>query len=74
MAKTAKLTIKMKNQLDNNVNENFRIDKALADNGISSDTAVIIDTFSRGICGLTKNTYSDSIVTTEDSINEILAE
>lgn len=37
-------------------------------------TAQQIDTFARGIVGLSTNTYSDTIKRDEESINEALAE
>ena len=68
----AKLTIQSRDSNSKLINENFKISDSyeLPD----SDTAVIIDTFARGIVNLTTNTYQDSVVTRTQSINEILAE
>ena len=39
-----------------------------------SATATNIDAFSRALIGLTTNTYQDTIIREEQSVNEILAE
>lgn len=37
-------------------------------------TAANIDTFARALVGLTTNTYQDTVIRDEQSVNEILAE
>lgn len=67
-----KLTIQSRDSVAKLINENFKIADSFS--SPDSDTAVIIDSFARGIVNLTTNTYQDAIVTKTFDINEILAE
>lgn len=67
MAKSRTLIVKSTDQLGNEMEKSFSFANPNA-------TAANIDTFARAVVGLSKNTYSDTIVRDEESINEILAE
>lgn len=42
--------------------------------GLSSDTAVAVDSWARGFVSLTSDTYEDVVISSTQSINEILVE
>lgn len=74
MASSVKLTIKATATSGKNINENFKLNPQIVTGNIDSDTALIIDTFARGIVALTTNAYVNSLVTTEQDIGAIIAE
>ena len=71
---TAKLTVRHVDNLGKKNTEIFNCDPAKINVGISSDTAVAIDTWARSYVALSNDTYSDSEISQIQSVNEIIAE
>lgn len=67
MAKQRTLIIKSTDELGNEFEKSFSSANPEA-------TAANIDTFARSVTGLSQNTYVDTIIRDEQSVNEILAE
>lgn len=66
-----KVTVRMSDANGNGINENLGYtDVEVRD----ATTAQPFDTFGRAIAGLTNNTYVDTIITYETSVNEVIAE
>lgn len=71
---TVKLTLRHVDSLGKKNSEIFTCDPAKINANISSDTAVAIDTWARGLVALSTDTYSDSEITQTQSVNEIISE
>lgn len=67
----SKLTVKHKDSSGKNNTENFY---TTLNADLSSDTAVAVDSWARGFVSLTSDTYDDVVISSSQSINEILAE
>ena len=67
MAKKRALLLKTTDTYGNEVNKSFQ-------NASTSATAANIDTAMRALNNLTTNTYGDTVIVEQESVNEILAE
>ena len=67
MAKKRALLLKTVDTFGNEVNKSFQ-------NASTSATAANIDTAMRALNNLTTNTYGDTVIVEQESVNEILAE
>lgn len=70
--KSGKINIQSQDALGTNYNENMGY---ITDwDAANTETAKLIDSFARAVINLTTNTYKDTVITYELSINETLTE
>lgn len=67
---TGKVSVVMVDSTGNKITENL----GYTETEVSAENAQVFDTFGRAIAACTTNTYTDTIITYERSINEILAD
>ena len=71
---TSKLTVRHTNVNGSKATEVFTCDPAKINVNIDSDTATAIDTWARAYVNISTDTYQDSEIQQNQSVNDILAE